>query len=144
MGVNAFRLATTVASPAMHVVTHFCYSEFGEIVDAMKRLDADQITIENSRSDDEMLKEFASYGLGSDFAPGAYDVHSPVVPSVDTFVKYIEGLTKSTLPVERFWIVPDCGLKTRNWDEVTPALRNLVLAAKIVRERLANNGTSHL
>uniref|UniRef100_A0A6A7G514 5-methyltetrahydropteroyltriglutamate--homocysteine S-methyltransferase n=1 Tax=Hirondellea gigas TaxID=1518452 RepID=A0A6A7G514_9CRUS len=134
--VRAFRLATAIAKSETHIVTHFCYSEFGDILDGIKAMDADQITIENSRSGSAMLKEFVSYGLVPDFSPGIYDVHSSVVPPLELFKSRLLDIKNSGLPIERFWVVPDCGLKTRGWPEVIGALRNLVFATEQIRKKL--------
>jgi len=94
---------------------------------------ADVLTIENSRSDDEMVKALAQYGYSKDVGPGVYDVHSPVVPSVDAMAAKARAYVAAGLDVQRIHINPDCGLKTRRWQEVLPALQNMVVAAKLVR-----------
>ncbi|MBN1248868.1 MAG: 5-methyltetrahydropteroyltriglutamate--homocysteine S-methyltransferase [Anaerolineae bacterium] len=130
--VDAFRLATAAARPETQVHTHMCYSEFGDILEAIDRLDADVISIENARSDDATLKELADYGYAREVGPGVYDIHSPVVPEVafikgklDTFVRHLDPA--------QLWVNPDCGLKTRQWDEVIPALRHMVDAVREMR-----------
>ncbi|KAF8820740.1 5-methyltetrahydropteroyltriglutamate--homocysteine methyltransferase [Cardiosporidium cionae] len=132
--VRSFRLSTSVVRPETHIVTHFCYSEFGDVLDAIRNMDADQITIENSRSDNAMLKEFLTFGFSNILAPGVYDVHSPVIPAVNSLVKRMRHFLESGLPVGRFFVVPDCGLKTRKWEEVIPSLRNVVQAVYCVRD----------
>ena len=133
--VDAFRLATGGAGPETQVHTHMCYSEFGDVLEAIDRMDADVISIENARSDDATLRELAAYGYGREVGPGVYDIHSPVVPDAD----YIEAKLRSFiqhLPPEKLWVNPDCGLKTRAWDEVLPALRHLLAAVHRVRAGL--------
>lgn len=100
---------------------------------------ADVLTIENSRSDDEMLRAMASYGYDRDLGPGVYDVHSPTVPSVEFVAEKIRSCIKSRVSggdPSRIWVNPDCGLKTRKWNEVLPALRNMVEAARLVRREM--------
>lgn len=142
--VDAFRLATSVARPSVQIVTHLCYSDFQDIMEAVDAMDADVLTIENSRSGDAMVAALASAGgtgYGRDLGPGVYDVHSPVVPSVDWLVEKIQGFVDTGILAgrwEHLWINPDCGLKTRAWAEVIPSLKNMVAAAAIMRERVAS------
>ncbi|WP_394620465.1 5-methyltetrahydropteroyltriglutamate--homocysteine S-methyltransferase [Lentzea sp. JNUCC 0626] len=130
--VGAFRLATSGATTGTQVHTHLCYSEFGEVIGAISDLDADVTTIEAARSKMEILE-------GLDFprgiGPGVYDIHSPLVPTEDDVVALITEAVRA-VPGERLWINPDCGLKTRGYAEVEPALRNLVAAANRVRADL--------
>ncbi|MGI5500573.1 5-methyltetrahydropteroyltriglutamate--homocysteine S-methyltransferase [Lentzea sp. CA-135723] len=130
--VGAFRLATAGAATGTQVHTHLCYSEFGEVIGAISDLDADVTTIEAARSKMEILE-------GLDFprgiGPGVYDIHSPLVPAEDDVVALITEAVRA-VPGERLWINPDCGLKTRGYAEVEPALRNLVAAANRVRADL--------
>ena len=139
----AFRLASAVASPAVQIVTHLCYSQFEDILSAIDDLDADVLTIENSRSDNEMVVALAKYGYARDLGPGVYDVHTPSVPSVE----FMEGKIKSFVATgvlggdaTRIWVNPDCGLKTRQWKEVLPAIRNMVEAARRVRVEMGGGG----
>lgn len=137
--VQAFRLATAVAKPEVQIVTHLCYSDFGDILEAIDGMQADVLTIENSRSGDEMIKCLAKYGYNRDLGAGVYDVHSPVVPSANDIVSRIEMMIATGLLKghhDRIWINPDCGLKTRQWEEVIPSLRNSVMAATMLRERV--------
>ncbi|GJQ15245.1 hypothetical protein GpartN1_g7036.t1 [Galdieria partita] len=136
--VKAFRLSTVVAAPKTQIVTHLCYSDFQDILEAIDQMDADVLTIENSRSDDAMLRALAKYGYARDIGPGVYDVHSPAVPSTEFLVKKLEGFKKSGIPLERLWINPDCGLKTRQWEEVIPSLRNMVDVAVQLRKATKN------
>ena len=109
-----------------------CYSEFNDIIKTIEAMDADVISIETARSGNELLKIFKSVGYKQEVGPGVYDIHSPRVPEVDEIVGQIRALLE-VLPKEQLWINPDCGLKTRKWDEVRPSLKNMVEAVKIVR-----------
>ena len=132
--VDAFRLAVGRAKPETQVHTHMCYSEFQDILPAIDRMDADVISIENARSGDEMLRALAECGYPREVGPGVYDIHSPVVPTV----AFIEGKLRTFvehLKPEQIWVNPDCGLKTRAWDEVIPALRNMMVAVERLRAR---------
>ncbi len=133
--VDAFRLTTAVAKPETQVHTHMCYSEFGDILAAIDRLDADVISIENARSGDETLRELAEYGYPREVGPGVYDVHSPVVPEAEAILAKLRTFLRHLRP-EQIWVNPDCGLKTRRWEEVIPTLRNLVAAARALREEV--------
>ncbi|PXF47408.1 5-methyltetrahydropteroyltriglutamate--homocysteine methyltransferase [Gracilariopsis chorda] len=131
--VRAFRLSTSGVLPSTQIVTHLCYSDFEDILDAIDGMDADVLTIENSRSGDEMLVALAKYGYSRDIGPGVYDIHSPVVPKTATMASRIKLFKECGLASERIWVNPDCGLKTRKWKEVLPSLTNMVEAAKIAR-----------
>ncbi len=128
-----FRLSASAARPATQVHTHMCYSEFGEIIDAIEALDADVISVENARSDNELLAVFRTRGYGKGIGPGVYDIHSPRVPSADELVDHLRAVL-GVLDPAQVWVNPDCGLKTRRWDEVRPALANLVAAAHAARQ----------
>ncbi|MEO0014239.1 MAG: hypothetical protein RLZZ535_2628 [Cyanobacteriota bacterium] len=132
---DAFRLSTAVAKPQTQVHTHMCYSEFGDIMESIKQLDADVISIEDSRSNNETLMQLTDADYPHQVGPGIYDVHSPAIPSADYLT---EGLRKCSqyLPPEKIWVNPDCGLKTRRWSEVIPATRNLVNAAIALRQEI--------
>lgn len=124
--VRAFRLVSLQASPATQIHTHLCYSEFGQIIDAVAGLDADVTSIEAARSKMELLEDIDET-FHSEIGPGVWDIHSPRVPSQEE----IAGLLRAALehvPAERLWVNPDCGLKTRGYKEVEPSLRNLVAA----------------
>jgi 5-methyltetrahydropteroyltriglutamate--homocysteine methyltransferase len=110
-----------------------CYSEFNDIIEAIARMDADVITIETSRSDMELLDAFKGFQYPNDIGPGVYDIHSPNVPGTEQIVSLMNKAAER-IPAERLWINPDCGLKTRSWDEVIPALRGMVAAARELRE----------
>jgi 5-methyltetrahydropteroyltriglutamate--homocysteine methyltransferase len=131
--VDAFRLAAGVAKPETQIHTHMCYCEFGDIIQHIERLDADVLSIENSRSNNETLFEITNAGYKHQVGNGVYDVHNPSVPSIEQMVKQLKtGI--ANLPIEQIWVNPDCGLKTRRWEEVIPSLKNMVEAAKIIRE----------
>ncbi|RBP61397.1 methionine synthase (B12-independent) [Brevibacterium sanguinis] len=127
--VRAFRLVSAQAAPGTQIHTHLCYSEFGQIIDAIGALDADVTSIEAARSRMEVLSDLAEFSRG--IGPGVYDIHSPRVPSVAELVELIEAAL-SIVPDDRLWINPDCGLKTRGYAEVTAALANLVTARDAV------------
>ena len=110
-----------------------CYSEFNDIIKTIEAMDADVISIETSRSGNELLKVFGKIGYKQEVGPGVYDIHSPRVPDSEEMVKQIELLLK-VLPERQLWINPDCGLKTRGWAEVEESLKNMVEAVSIVRE----------
>ena len=113
-----------------------CYSQFNDIIEAVAAMDADVISIETSRSAMKLLDAFAGFAYPNDIGPGVYDIHSPRVPDQ----KEIEALLESALKVLKpgqLWVNPDCGLKTRGWAEVKPALVAMVAAAKAVRGRLS-------
>jgi 5-methyltetrahydropteroyltriglutamate--homocysteine methyltransferase len=109
-----------------------CYSQFNDIIEAIAHMDADVITIESSRSDMELLELFDTFHYPNEIGPGVYDIHSPNIPSVEQIVKLMR-LAARRIPPERLWVNPDCGLKTRQWSEVIPALRNMVAAARVLR-----------
>lgn len=109
-----------------------CYSEFNDIIESVAELDADVITIETSRSDMELLKAFDDFSYPNEIGPGVYDIHSPNVPEEGLIVDRLLKALK-TIPKERLWVNPDCGLKTRNWEETEASLRNLVSAARTLR-----------
>lgn len=133
--VDSFRLATAGIDDATQIHTHLCYSEFGEVINAIVDLDADVTSIEAARSRMEVLEDLNAVGFGRGVGPGVYDIHSPRVPETAE----VEGLLQDALksvPVERLWVNPDCGLKTRGYDQVEPALRNTVAATLRVRASL--------
>ena len=132
--VGAFRLATGGAADATQIHTHMCYSEFNEIIESIAAMDADVISIEASRSKMELLEVFKEFRYPNQIGPGVYDIHSPLIPSVDEIERLIEKAIE-VLPAENLWVNPDCGLKTRRWEEVEPALRNMVTAAHRVRAK---------
>jgi 5-methyltetrahydropteroyltriglutamate--homocysteine methyltransferase len=130
--VGSFRLATSGVSDSTQIHTHLCYSEFGEVIGAIADLDADVTSIEAARSHMEVLDDLNSVGFANSVGPGVYDIHSPRVPSSDEIAKSLRAALKA-VPAERLWVNPDCGLKTRNPDEVSASLTNLVAATREVR-----------
>ncbi|MDW8299004.1 MAG: 5-methyltetrahydropteroyltriglutamate--homocysteine S-methyltransferase [Anaerolineae bacterium] len=136
--VACFRLASSGVEDSTQIHTHMCYSEFADIIEAIARLDADVISIEASRSKMELLEVFQHYRYPNDIGPGTYDIHSPRVPSAQEIEALIERAVR-VIPPQQLWVNPDCGLKTRRWEEVVPALRNMVQAARAVRAKLAES-----
>lgn len=133
--VEAFRITANGVQDDTQIHTHMCYSEFNDIIASIADMDADVITIETSRSDMELLDAFDSFRYPNEIGPGVYDIHSPNIPTQD----HIVGLMKKAaerIPAERLWVNPDCGLKTRQWAEVIPALTNMVAAAKTLRNQV--------
>jgi 5-methyltetrahydropteroyltriglutamate--homocysteine methyltransferase len=131
--VNAFRLASTGVKDETQIHTHMCYAEFNDIIESIGNMDADVITIETSRSQMQLLDAFVEYQYPNQIGPGVYDIHSPRIPSKEEMEQLIQKAA-SLLPAENLWVNPDCGLKTRNWEETEAALRNMVDAAKELRE----------
>jgi len=129
--IDSFRLTTAALNDATQVHAHMCYSEFGELADEIARMDADVLSIEASRSGMDLLGQFGGYP--NQIGPGVYDIHSPRVPSVQEIERLLARAERS-IPRERLWVNPDCGLKTRRWEEVLPALEHLVAAARRRRE----------
>ncbi|KAJ2162874.1 methionine-synthesizing 5- methyltetrahydropteroyltriglutamate--homocysteine methyltransferase [Coemansia sp. RSA 552] len=134
--VDVFRLATTGVANKTQLHSHFCYSDFNEIFSAIKNLDADVITIENSKSDLKLLGALEAQGYSAEIGPGLYDIHSPRVPSVEEMAARLAAL-QEYIPAEHLHVNPDCGLKTRGWPEVKEALINLVAVAVDARKRHA-------
>ncbi|MDX8000452.1 5-methyltetrahydropteroyltriglutamate--homocysteine S-methyltransferase [Xenorhabdus sp. Reich] len=135
--VDAFKLSAAIAEDDTQIHTHMCYCEFNDIMESIAALDADVITIETSRSDMELLDSFEHFSYPNEIGPGVYDIHSPNVPSVE----WIEALLRKAadrIPVERLWVNPDCGLKTRGWPETRQSLANMVEAAKRLRSSVIN------
>jgi 5-methyltetrahydropteroyltriglutamate--homocysteine methyltransferase len=132
--VEAFRLSASGVADATQIHTHMCYADFNDIIESIGALDADVISIETSRSQMELLDAFGTYEYPNEIGPGVYDIHSPRIPSTQEMVDLMEKAAK-VLPIEQLWVNPDCGLKTRGWAEVKPALANMVEAAKILRKR---------
>ena len=131
--VRDFKLSVSSAKKETQIHTHMCYSEFNDIIATIEAMDADVISIETARSGNELLKIFAKVGYKQEVGPGVYDIHSPRIPSVEEIVTQIHSLLE-VLPKEQLWINPDCGLKTRKWEEVKPSLKNMVEAVKIIRK----------
>lgn len=133
--VNAFKLSAAGVTDETQIHTHMCYSEFNDTIAAIAAMDADVITIETSRSRMELLNAFEDFEYPNEIGPGVYDIHSPNTPSVEAMVHLIEKAAQK-VPVRQLWVNPDCGLKTRTWDEVEPALKNMVDATRELRHRL--------
>ncbi|MBK4739378.1 5-methyltetrahydropteroyltriglutamate--homocysteine S-methyltransferase [Noviherbaspirillum pedocola] len=130
--IESFRICANGVEDETQIHTHMCYSEFNDIIASIAAMDADVITIETSRSDMELLDAFDSFNYPNEIGPGVYDIHSPNVPTQEHIVQLMQKAAKR-IPAERLWINPDCGLKTRQWAEVIPALSNMVAAAKTLR-----------
>jgi 5-methyltetrahydropteroyltriglutamate--homocysteine methyltransferase len=130
--VDAFRLATAGVRDGTQIHTHMCYSEFNDVLQVIERMDADVISIENARSGSELLRGFEQYKYPNEIGPGVYDIHSPRVPSVAEITGALKSMTR-VLDDRQIWVNPDCGLKTRGWDETLGALRNMVAAAREMR-----------
>lgn len=143
--VESFRITANGVRDETQTHTHMCYSEFNDIMPSIAELDADVITIETSRSDMELLDVFDSFQYPNEIGPGVYDIHSPNIPSQEHMVKLMRKAAQR-IPAKRLWVNPDCGLKTRQWPEVIPALTNMVAAARTLRrldEATAAHATGH-
>jgi 5-methyltetrahydropteroyltriglutamate--homocysteine methyltransferase len=134
--VESFRLASSSVRDETQIHTHMCYAEFQDIIDAVAQMDADVISIETSRSQMELLQTFAQYRYPNEIGPGVYDIHSPRIPVAEEMVELLRKAATVLSPVQ-VWVNPDCGLKTRRWEEVRPALIAMVEAARVVRADLA-------
>jgi 5-methyltetrahydropteroyltriglutamate--homocysteine methyltransferase len=130
--VESFRITANGVRDETQIHTHMCYSEFNDIIASIADMDADVITIETSRSDMELLDAFDNFKYPNEIGPGVYDIHSPNIPSQEHIVQLMRKAAER-VPAERLWVNPDCGLKTRQWAEVVPALTNMVAAAKTLR-----------
>lgn len=131
--VRAFRIASSGVEDSTQIHTHMCYSEFNDIIAAIADMDADVITIECSRSQMELLDTFADFRYPNDIGPGVYDIHSPRVPSKREMEKLLKK-AQSVIPAEQLWVNPDCGLKTRKWEETRPALEAMIAATSEMRK----------
>ncbi len=135
--VEDFRITSCCVEDTTQIHTHMCYSEFNDMISSIGDMDADVISIETSRSHMELLEAFVEYKYPNEIGPGVYDIHSPRVPDTDEMVALLETAAKVIDPGQ-LWVNPDCGLKTRGWAEVEPALKNMVEAARIMREKAAS------
>lgn len=135
--VKAFRISASGVKDDTQIHTHMCYSEFNDIIQNIADMDADVITIECSRSQMELLDAFADFKYPNEIGPGVYDIHSPRVPSSYEMVKLLEKAS-AVIPVNQLWVNPDCGLKTRHWDETKKALIEMVAAAQEMRATVEN------
>jgi 5-methyltetrahydropteroyltriglutamate--homocysteine methyltransferase len=133
--IHSFKISANAVENDTQIHTHMCYSEFNDIIDSIAQMDADVITIETSRSDMELLQAFDHFNYPNEIGPGVYDIHSPNIPATESMFKLMKKAAQR-IPKERLWVNPDCGLKTRQWAEVQPALKNMVQAAKELREKL--------
>jgi len=133
--VTCFRLASSGVADQTQIHTHMCYAEFNDIIHAIADLDADVISVEASRSDMELLQAFKDYQYPNDIGPGVWDIHSPRIPSAEHMANLVQKAAEVLAP-EQLWVNPDCGLKTRKGEEVEPALKNMVAAARQSREAL--------
>uniref|UniRef100_A0AB33KWW0 5-methyltetrahydropteroyltriglutamate--homocysteine methyltransferase n=1 Tax=Tenacibaculum sp. Pbs-1 TaxID=3238748 RepID=A0AB33KWW0_9FLAO len=127
--IEAFKISSCGVNDATQIHTHMCYSEFNDIIQSIAEMDADVITIECSRSQMELLNAFADFKYPNEIGPGVYDIHSPRVPSKEEMVELLQKAQK-VIPASRLWVNPDCGLKTRHWDETEKALIAMVSASK--------------
>jgi 5-methyltetrahydropteroyltriglutamate--homocysteine methyltransferase len=137
--VASFRLATSGVAETTQIHTHLCYSEFGVVLDAIDGLDADVTSIEAARSKMEVVPELKFSGFGRGVGPGVYDIHSPRVPSVEEVEELLE-IALDSIPQRQLWVNPDCGLKTRGYDETVASLENILAATTAVRARLGADG----
>ena len=133
--IESFRISANGVRDETQIHTHMCYSEFNDIIEAIARMDADVITIETSRSDMELLDAFRGFHYPNDIGPGVYDIHSPNIPDSEQ-IRSLMIKAAERIPAERLWVNPDCGLKTRQWEEVRPALKGMVAAARELRESI--------
>jgi 5-methyltetrahydropteroyltriglutamate--homocysteine methyltransferase len=134
--VESFRLASSSVRDETQIHTHMCYAEFQDIIEAVAEMDADVISIETSRSQMELLRTFAQYHYPNGIGPGVYDIHSPRIPTAEEMVDLLKKAADVLSPVQ-IWVNPDCGLKTRRWEEVRPALVAMVEAARAMRAGMA-------
>lgn len=133
--IKAFKISSCGVADSTQIHTHMCYSEFNDIIEDIADMDADVITIECSRSQMELLDAFAEFNYPNDIGPGVYDIHSPRVPSKKEMVSLLEKAA-TVLPAQQLWVNPDCGLKTRHWEETRAALVNMVSAANQLRKEV--------
>ncbi len=135
VAVESFKISTAPARPKTQIHTHMCYSDFNDIMPTIDAMDADVISIETARNGNRLLEAFRNYHYKKEVGAGVYDIHSPRIPSKEELIAQIEDRLK-VFPARLLWINPDCGLKTRRWEEVIPALTNMVEATKDVRSRI--------
>ena len=133
--VECFRLASSGVRPETQIHTHMCYGEFNDIIDAIAAMDADVISIETSRSRMELLTAFLAFRYPNDIGPGVFDIHSPRVPPLDEMTTLLRK-AEDGLDRRQIWVNPDCGLKTRAWEEVRSSLTNMVAAVRKLREEV--------
>jgi 5-methyltetrahydropteroyltriglutamate--homocysteine methyltransferase len=133
--VDCFRLASNGIADETQLHSHMCYSEFNDMIEHIARMDADVLLIEASRSRMELLNAFRDYSYPNAIGPGVYDIHSPRIPSVAEIDQLLDE-AEARIPREQLWVTPDCGLKTRTWDDVIPALTHLMDATRRRRARV--------
>jgi 5-methyltetrahydropteroyltriglutamate--homocysteine methyltransferase len=133
--LEAFRLAVSAADTSTQIHTHMCYSDFSGIIKTIEAMDADVLTIETARSGNKLLRVFKEIAYQNEIGPGVYDIHSPRIPPAAEFKEQILARLE-VIDKSKMWVNPDCGLKTRSWEEVKPALKNMVEAAASVREEI--------
>ena len=140
--IESFRLASSGVRDETQIHTHMCYCEFNDIIDSIAALDADVISMEASRSNMELLDAFAAFRYPNEVGPGVWDIHSPRVPGAAEMETLLRTAA-AVLPIENLWVNPDCGLKTRGWEEVISSLRNMTkTAAALRKDRSALSGVS--
>lgn len=139
--VRAFRISASGVQDDTQIHTHMCYSEFNDIIQHIAAMDADVITIECSRSQMELLDAFADFKYPNEIGPGVYDIHSPRVPSRTEMIALMEK-ARAVIPADQLWVNPDCGLKTRHWEETKKALIEMVQAAKELRQSVNEPATT--
>ncbi len=133
--VESFRIASTVVDDKTQIHSHMCYSEFNDIIEHIARLDADVISIESSRSQMELLDVFVEFDYPNEIGPGVYDIHSPRIPPAEEMTSLLEKAAE-VLELSQIWVNPDCGLKTRGWEETVPSLKNMTEAAESMRKKV--------
>jgi 5-methyltetrahydropteroyltriglutamate--homocysteine methyltransferase len=134
--VECFRITASAVRDATQIHTHMCYSEFNDIIGSIADMDADVISIETARSRMELLEAFSSFRYPNEIGPGVWDIHAPRVPEAEEMRRLLQ-VAAQRIPAERLWVNPDCGLKTRRWEEVRPAIANMVAAARGLRAQAA-------
>lgn len=139
--VDCFKISSSGIKDTTQIHTHMCYSEFNDIIEAIANMDADVISIETSRSAMELLEAFTDFKYPNEIGPGVYDIHSPRIPKISE-MEHLLGKALKVLNQDQIWSNPDCGLKTRNWEEVKPAIENMVTATKNIRKKLVEKGTA--
>jgi len=135
--VECFKLCTGGVQDETQIHTHMCYSEFNDIIQSIAELDADVISIEAARSHMELLNAFSNFHYPNDIGPGVYDIHSPHIPNQEEIYNLLKEALQ-VLPADQLWVNPDCGLKTRRWEEIEPALKSMVAATRQLRMEIAD------
>jgi 5-methyltetrahydropteroyltriglutamate--homocysteine methyltransferase len=136
--VESFRISSSGIKDSTQIHTHMCYSEFNDIIQSIADLDADVISIETSRSAMELLDAFVEFKYPNEIGPGVYDIHSPRIPKTEEMETLLHKALEVLEP-RQVWVNPDCGLKTRGWAEVRPALEQMVDAARNIRAELESD-----